>query len=230
MEDSYQKECEAEVIKVTDNKYIVLDQTVFYPDAGGQPYDKGKIIKDTEEFAVDFVKKLGSEISHEVDRPGLEAGDKVRCVIDWERRHKLMRYHTAAHLLSAIIFRDTGAKITGNQLSEDKGRIDFSLEAFDSEKLKSYEHEFNNLVEKGAEVQTYFLPKEEAFKIESIFRLKNVLPETAKEIRIIDIKGIDKQACGGTHVKDVSEIKGIRITETVNKGKSNRRIYFTLKD
>jgi misacylated tRNA(Ala) deacylase len=230
MEDSYQKECEAEVIKVTDNKYIVLDQTVFYPDAGGQPYDKGKIIKDTEEFAVDFVKKLGSEISHEVDHPGLEAGDKVRCVIDWERRHKLMRYHTAAHLLSAIIFRDTGAKITGNQLSEDKGRIDFSLEAFDSEKLKSYEHEFNNLVEKGAEVQTYFLPKEEAFKIESIFRLKNVLPETAKEIRIIDIKGIDKQACGGTHVKDVSEIKGIRITETVNKGKSNRRIYFTLKD
>jgi misacylated tRNA(Ala) deacylase len=230
MEDSYMKECKATVAKVTDNKYVVLDQTIFYPNAGGQPNDTGRIIKGDEEFIVDFVKKLGNEISHEIDHPGLSVGDNVKCVIDWQRRHKLMRYHTAAHLLSAIIFRDTGAKITGNQLAEDKGRIDFSLATFDKEKLKSYEHEFNRWTEKKSPVKIYNLPKEEAFRIESIFRLKNVLPDTVKEIRVIEIQGVDKQACGGTHVKDIAEIGKIRITETVNKGKDNRRVYFVLGD
>ncbi|MBW2995633.1 alanyl-tRNA editing protein [Candidatus Woesearchaeota archaeon] len=230
MEDSYLKECEATVEKITDNKYVVLDKTVFYPNAGGQPNDTGKIIKNSEAFVVDFVKKFGENFSHEIDHPGLEVGDKVTCQINWERRYKLMRYHTAAHLLSAIIFKDTGAKITGNQLSEEKGRIDFSLETFDKEKLKSYEHQFNSMVEKKLPVKIYTMPKEEAFKIESIFRLKNVIPDTVKELRIIEIEGTDKQACGGTHVKNLSEIKGITITETVNKGKANRRAYFVLKD
>jgi len=230
MDDSYLKECEAIVEKITDNKYVVLDKTIFYPNAGGQPHDTGKIIKNNEAFIVDFAKKFGEDISHEVDHPGLQAGDKVTCKIDWERRYKLMRYHTAAHLLSAIIFKDTGAKITGNQLSEEKGRIDFSLETFDKEKLKSYEHQFNSMVEKKLPVKIYAMPKEEAFKIESIFRLKNVIPDTVKELRIIEIEGIDKQACGGTHVKNLEEIKGITITETVNKGKANRRAYFVLKD
>jgi len=230
MEDSYLKECDAVITKVTDNKYVVLDQTVFYPNAGGQPHDTGKIIKDDEVFIVDFVKKFGEDISHEIDHPGLKIGDKVTCEIDWPRRHKLMRYHTAAHLLSAIIFKDTGAKITGNQLSEEKGRIDFSLESFDREKLKNYEHEFNALVEKNLPIKTCTMPKEEAFKIASIFRLKNVIPETVKELRIVEIEGIDKQACGGTHVKNISEIKGITITDMVNKGKNNRRVYFVLKD
>jgi len=230
MEDSYQKGCEATVIKVNDNKYIVLDQTIFYPNAGGQPHDTGRIIKDNEVFIVDFVKKFGEDISHEVDHPGLKVGEKVTCKIDWERRYKVMRYHTAAHLLSAILFKDTGAKITGNQLSEEKGRIDFSLETFDKEKLKNYEHEFNNMVEKNLPVKTYTMPKQEAFKIASIFRLKNVIPETVNELRIIEIEGIDKQACGGTHVKNIGEIKGITITDAVNKGKNNRRVYFILKD
>jgi len=232
MEDSYLQECEAVVTKVTDSKYVVLDQTIFYPASGGQPNDTGKIVRlsDNAEFKVDYVKKIDEDISHEINPAGLKVGDKVKCIIDWERRHKLMRYHTAAHILSAIIFKETGAKITGNQLDVDKGRVDFSLTEFDKEKLKSYEHEFNNMIAKKLPVKTFSMPKEQAFEIESIFRLKNVIPDTVKDIRIIDIEGLDKQACGGTHVKNISEIKGITITDAVNKGKDNRRVYFVLKE
>ena len=232
MEDSYLQECEAVVTKVTDSKYVVLDQTIFYPASGGQPNDTGKIVRlsDNAEFKVDYVKKIDEDISHEINPLGLKIGDKVKCIIDWERRHKLMRYHTAAHILSAIIFKETGAKITGNQLDVDKGRVDFSLTEFDKEKLKSYEHEFNNMIAKKLPVKTFSMPKEQAFEIESIFRLKNVIPDTVKDIRIIDIEGLDKQACGGTHVKNISEIKGITITDAVNKGKDNRRVYFVLKE
>jgi len=232
MEDSYLQECEAVVTKVTDSKYVVLDQTIFYPASGGQPNDTGKIVRlsDNAEFKVDYVKKIDEDISHEINPAGLKVGDKVKCIIDWERRHKLMRYHTAAHILSAIIFKETGAKITGNQLDVDKGRVDFSLTEFDKEKLKSYEHEFNNMIAKKLPVKTFSMPKEQAFEIESIFRLKNVIPDTVKDIRIIDIEGLDKQACGGTHVKNISEIKSITITDAVNKGKDNRRVYFVLKE
>lgn len=232
MEDSYLRECGAVVTKVTDSKYVVLDQTIFYPSAGGQPNDTGKIVRlsDNAEFKVDYVKKIDEDISHEINPLGLKIGDKVKCIIDWERRHKLMRYHTAAHILSAIIFKETGAKITGNQLDVDKGRVDFSLTEFDKEKLKSYEHEFNNMIAKKLPVKTFSMPKEQAFEIESIFRLKNVIPDTVKDIRIIDIEGLDKQACGGTHVKNISEIKSITITDAVNKGKDNRRVYFVLKE
>jgi misacylated tRNA(Ala) deacylase len=230
MDDSYKTECEASVTKVTDNKYVVLDQTIFYPSAGGQPNDTGKLVRGSESFSVTFVKKLGDEVSHEVDHAGLKSGDNVKCQIDWQRRHKYMRYHTAAHLLSAILFKDSGARITGNQLSEEKGRVDFSIESFDKEKLKAYEHEFNSIVAKHADVKTKSMPREEAMKIASIFRLKNVIPETEKELRIVEIEGVDKQACGGTHVKNISEIKGITITDAENKGKENRRVYFVLKD
>ena len=232
MEDSYLRECGAVVTKVTDGKFVVLDQTIFYPASGGQPNDTGKIVRleDNAEFKVDFVKKSGEDISHEIIPSGLKVGDKVKCKVDWERRHKLMRYHTAAHILSAIIFKETGAKITGNQLDVDKGRIDFSLESFDKEKLKSYEHAFNNMIKKNLPVKTYFMPKQEAFRIESIFRLKNVIPETVNDIRIVEIEGLDKQACGGTHVKNTAEIKNMTITDAANKGKDNRRVYFVLKE
>lgn len=232
MEDSYMKECEATVTSVTEGKYVVLDQTIFYPVSGGQPNDNGKLVRlsDKKEFLVDYVKKIGEDISHEITPAGLNAGDNVKCIIDWERRYKLMRYHSAAHILSAIIFKETGAKITGNQLDTAQGRIDFSIEEFDKEKLKSYEHEFNNMVAKKLPVKTFSMPKEEAFKIESIFRLKNVIPDTVKDLRIVDIEGLDKQACGGTHVRNIGEIKGITITEAINKGKNNRRIYFVLKE
>src|SRR3989344_34185 len=122
LKDHYLKEFEATVTKVEGN-FIILDKTLFYPNSGGQPHDTGKLIKDNQVFNVIFVKKLSQDISHEVDKPGLKQGDKVKGVIDWERRYKLMKAHTSAHIVSEIIHRNTGALITGNQLDIDKIRI-----------------------------------------------------------------------------------------------------------
>ena len=130
LEDSYLKKCDATVVAVSDGKYIVLDQTVFYPKGGGQPHDTGKIIHENNVFNTIYVGKFKGSISHEVDKVGLNNGDKVHCILDWKRRYKLMRNHTAAHTLAAILEKETGALITGNQLEEDKVRFDFNLDLF----------------------------------------------------------------------------------------------------
>jgi misacylated tRNA(Ala) deacylase len=132
LSDSYLKESFDTVVSVKDGKYVTLDQTIFYAKGGGQPYDTGKIIRHTEVFNVVYVGKFSGEISHEVDRAGLQPGDKVHSVLDWERRYKLMRSHTAAHVLAALLNKGTGALITGNQLEEDHVRFDFNLEKFET--------------------------------------------------------------------------------------------------
>lgn len=230
MDDSYLKEFEAKVESVTkggENKFfIVLDKTAFYPDSGGQPYDTGKLTKGGVEYPVVYVGKFSGNISHEVSREGLKEGDVVKGVIDWERRYALMRMHTAAHLISEVFHRDSGAFITGNQLGLDKSRIDFSLEDFDREKMSEYFAKANEIVEKDLNVKTYFLPREEAIKIENITKLANVLPPNIKDLRIVEIDGFDIQADGGTHVKSTKEIGKIEFIKAENKGKNNRRIYF----
>ncbi len=169
MKDSYMKEFDAKVVSVNDGKFVVLDRTAFYPNAGGQLNDTGKFTRksDGQEFKVVFVGKFSGEISHEiepVEGKELNAGDEVTGIIDWERRYTMMRYHTAAHVLSAVIEKDTGALITGNQLKEEKARIDFNLEEFDREKIKSYEEKANEMIAKEIPVVISFLTREEAEK------------------------------------------------------------------
>jgi misacylated tRNA(Ala) deacylase len=228
LEDCYLKEFEAVVEKV-DGKYVILDQTACYPESGGQPTDTGVLIRDGEEFKVKSVKKAGADILHEVDKEGLKVGDKVKGIIDWNRRHILMRYHTAAHVLSTVVHKETGCVITGNQLNIDKGRIDFDLEQFDREKLAEYARRANEIIKKQIPVHIRFLPREEAFKIPSLVRITKMLPESIKIIRIVDIEGFDQQACAGAHVKNIGEIGTIEIIKADNKGANNRRVYFVLK-
>lgn len=230
LEDAYMKEFEANVESVKDNKYVVLDKTVFYPNAGGQPYDTGKFIKDNEEFNVVFVAKFGDMISHEVDKPGLQPGDKVKGIINWDRRYRLMRSHTAAHVLSAIFHKEINALITGNQLDLDKSRIDFDLENFDREKISDYVAKANELIEKDLPVRSYYISREDALKRPEIARLAKGLPPTINKIRIVAIGDFDEQADGGTHVKSLKEIGPLEVIKCENKGKSNRRVYFKLKD
>ena len=139
------RECDAMVVSVKDDKFVVLDQTVFYPKGGGQPYDTGRILRNGEIFGVVFVGKFSGEISHEVDRAGFKAGDRVHCVLDWERRYKLMRSHTAAHVFASALCNGTGALVTGNQLELDKVRFDFSLERFEPQVLGEYVAKSNEL-------------------------------------------------------------------------------------
>ena len=228
--DSYLKECDATVESVKDGKFVVLDKTIFYPRSGGQPNDTGKLIrKGNEEFNVVFVGKFDGRVSHEVDKEGLGPGDRIKCVIDWERRYTLMRYHTAAHVIASIVNRSTGALITGNQLEVDKTRFDFSLENFDREQFNQLVKEANETLQKDIEIKTYSLPRAEAMKIPGIVKLAGALPPSIEVLRIVEIPGVDIQADGGTHVKNLKEVGQIEIVELVNKGKANRRVYFKLK-
>jgi Ser-tRNA(Ala) deacylase AlaX len=232
MGDSYLREFEAKVVSVTkggeDKFFVVLDRTAFYPDSGGQPHDTGKFVKDGVEYQVIYVGKFSGKISHEVSKEGLKEGDVTRGIIDWDRRYTLMRMHTAAHIISEVFHKDSGALITGNQLGLDKSRIDFSLENFDREKMSEYFAKANEIVEKDLKIKAYFLPREEAMKIENVTKLANALPPKIKELRIVEIGDFDMQADGGTHVKSTKEIGKIEFLKAENKGKNNRRVYFKI--
>lgn len=229
LDDSYLKECDATVVSVKDGKYVVLDQTIFYPKGGGQPSDTGKMIRDHETFRVVYVGKFSGEISHEVDHAGLKEGDKVHCALDWEHRYRLMRSHTAAHVFASLLCTGTGTLVTGNQLEEDKIRFDFSLAKFDPEIPTQYIDRANELFRKDIPVKWYELPREEALKIPGLIKMAEAFPPDLPRLRVVEVVGIDKQADGGTHVKNLKEVGGIAVLKTENKGKQNRRVYFTLQ-
>ena len=226
--DSYLKGTKATVTSVKNAKYVTLNQTIFYPKGGGQPHDTGELIKGNKIYKVIYVGKFSGEISHEVDHDGLQVGDEVKCVLNWERRYKLMRSHTAAHVLASLLNKGTGALITGNQLEEDYVRFDFSLEKFDRELLKEYLAKANELFGTDILVKCYELPKEEAMKIPGVVKMASAFPPNLPSLRIVEIVGVDKQADGGTHVRNLREIDKIEFIKTENKGKNNRRIYFKL--
>ena len=229
MDDSYLKKWEAKVVAVKDDKFITLDNTAFYPKGGGQPWDEGFIIKDQEKFRVVYVGKFSGEISHEVDKPGLEAGDDVSCELDWERRYTYMRYHTASHLISNILYSKADAKITGNQIETDKTRMDFSMINYSPEKLNAYVDEANSIINQDLPITIDYMTRKEVLEKPELARLAVGLPENIKELRIVKIGDVDKQVDGGTHVNHLKEIGVIELTKTVNKGKNNRRMYFILK-
>nr|QNO44536.1 alanyl-tRNA editing protein AlaX-M [Methanosarcinales archaeon ANME-2c ERB4]QNO49663.1 alanyl-tRNA editing protein AlaX-M [Methanosarcinales archaeon ANME-2c ERB4]QNO50104.1 alanyl-tRNA editing protein AlaX-M [Methanosarcinales archaeon ANME-2c ERB4] len=227
LNDCYLKEFEATVVNVIDDRFAILDRTAFYPDAGGQPNDTGVLVRDGSEYPVVYVQKTDDRVSHEIADPGLIVGDQVTGRIDWGRRYLFMRSHTACHVLSAVINKETGALITGNRIGEARTRVDFSLDAFDRQQIKSFEEKTNEIIDQGIPVEIKILPAKEALKTPSIVKLKMDLPEM-EEIRIIDIVGFDAQACGGTHVRNTGEIGQIEVVKAENKGKNNRRIYFRL--
>ncbi len=237
LKDCYLKEWEAGVVSVSEGKFIVLDKSAFYPASGGQPHDTGTMtrLSDEKAFKVVFVGKFSGQISHEVEVPEgeeLKPGDKVKCTLDWERRHTMMRYHTADHIFTRVIINHTGAKITGNQISPEKSRIDFDLETFDREAFEQYAREANELIAKNIPVKKYFMSYEEAMKNQDLFQLKDKLPPNIKELRIVQVgesPAFDTSACGGCHVDSTGEIGRIKIIKMENKGKSNRRVYFVLE-
>ncbi len=228
LDDCYMRECDARVVSVKDEKYIVLDQTIFYPKSGGVAYDTGTIQRNNESFSVVYVGKFGGVISHEVDKPGLKVGDEVHCMLDWERRYKLMRSHTAAHALISILCNETGALVTGNDITPERTRFDFSLEKFDRELFMEFIGRANELFKQDIPVRAYELPREEAMKIPGVVKLAAALPPKIERLRIVEIEGVDKQADGGCHVRSLKEVGRIDFMKAENKGKNNRRVYWRL--
>lgn len=228
LDDSYIRAFDAIVLSASGDQ-IILDKTAFYPASGGQPSDQGSLCKADEDFKVLEAMILDGQIAHIVDRDGLKSGDTVHAALDWERRHRFMRGHTACHILSAVIFRETGAKITGNQIDMSRSRVDFSLESFDKAKMNEYVEEANRLIRENRPVKIRVLSRGEALAIPDLVRLAMEVPNR-DEIRVVEIEGIDAQACGGTHVNSTGEIGRIKMIKAENKGKSNRRVYFALEE
>jgi misacylated tRNA(Ala) deacylase len=228
--DAYLKEFDAIVVMVDGNK-VALDRTAFYPGGGGQPNDVGTIMADSETWNVIKVSKQGTEVWHELDREAPPVGTPVHGALDWDRRYKLMRTHTAMHILCGVIFRDYGANVTGGNMEPLKGRMDFEFETMRQEFVKQIEEKINVEVAQARPTQVKILPREEAFQIPDLIRTKiNLLPEGIPEIRTIEIVGLDLQADGGTHVANTSEVGYIRVVDYKSKGKINKRIEVALDE
>lgn len=228
MDDSYLKEFDAEVIEVLGDD-VVLDKTAFHPRGGGLPEDIGIFVKNGEEFKVIQVINEDNKVLHKVPGHKLNVGDKVRGILDWERRYMIMRMHTGIHALAAVFNKRTGALITGNQVNVDKSRLDMNLEKIDRELINDVFNETNRELALGRAVKIYSLPREEALKIPGIVKLAEVTPPNVEKLRIVEIEGLDIQADGGPHVANTREVGELVLLKVENKGKNNRRVYFTLK-
>ncbi|WP_461206358.1 alanyl-tRNA editing protein [Clostridium sp. DL1XJH146] len=225
--DSYVKEFECKIVGVVEEEQaIILDRTAFYPGGGGQLCDKGIIEIAGEKYIVKKVKKKGSEVYHFIEGELPKINEICIGKIDWEYRHKLMRTHTAMHILCGVVWRDYKAQVTGGDMQCLKARMDFEFENFDKELIEEIEKKVNEEVALKRNIKVNILGREEAFKIPDLIRTKiNLLPEGIKEIRTIEIEGLDLQADGGTHVKNTSEVGQIKIVDYKSKGKINKRIY-----
>ncbi|NHJ49440.1 MAG: alanyl-tRNA editing protein, partial [Asgard group archaeon] len=198
---------------------------------GGQPNDEGKIVFNNQEFLVTKVARDKNRvIYHRLDKPFEgEIGSIVNCYIDWDRRYSIMRYHTALHILCGLIWKEFGSSVTGCNFYPDRARMDFNLADFSKEKVDYIEKRVAEEVAAAREVKISILPREEAFQIPDLIRTKiNLLPPQIKEVRVVDIVGLDLQADGGTHVKNTKEVGTVKIVETINKGKENKRIVINI--
>ncbi len=229
--DSYLREFEAQVVAVDEEQgRVALDRTAFYPGGGGQPYDVGELVAGESTLPVRKVKKEGDVVWHWVEGPLPEVGARVLGRIDWERRYLLMRTHTALHILSAVVYRDYGAKVTGGNMEPGKGRMDFEFENLTKDLVQEIEEKVNAEVAAARPVTVRILPREEAFQIPDLIRTKiNLLPPHITEVRVVEIEGLDLQADGGTHVANTREVGRVRIPEYKSKGRINKRIYLSIE-
>jgi misacylated tRNA(Ala) deacylase len=233
--DAYLTTCEATVVAVRDDG-VVLDRTVCYARGGGQPGDTGTLSWPGGSCAVvDTTKSRDDgEILHALEDgaspPAM--GQVVTVTIGWDRRHVIMRTHTALHALSGIVFTDYGARVTGGNIEPGGiARMDFELDGISQEFGHEVEAKLTERLAEDHQVHVSFLPRAEALSDPDLIRTKvNLIPEAVDPIRIIDIEGIDKQADGGTHVRSTAEVGRVRVVKTESKGKSNKRMRIQLED
>ncbi len=232
--DSYVKEFDAAVWEVDAVEQAVrLDRSAFYPGGGGQPCDTGTLTSPGKAWQVTRVQKKGGEIWHRLEGPHPLPlpGTTVSGRIDWEHRYRLMRTHTALHILCGVVNRDYNALVTGGDMEPLKGRMDFEFETLHSDLVSVIEQSVNQEVLQARPVRVAILPREEAFQIPDLIRTKiNLLPASIPEVRTVELVGLDLQADGGTHVANTSEVGKVRVTDYKSKGRINKRIYIELSE
>ena len=223
-DDPYKKECEAKILDFGDN-WIILDQTVFYAEGGGQLGDTGLIKAGQLEIQIENTIKENDLIKHIFNSKfEFEIGDNVTCLIDWDRRYNLMKMHTSLHLLCSLV----NAKVTGGSVGDGKGRLDFNLDFKpNKDELKD---NLNDLIQGNHDITISWISAQELDKNPDLVKTMSVLPpRTNGSIRMVRIgDNIDYQPCGGTHVKNTSEIGLVEINKVENKGKLNKRVAISL--
>jgi misacylated tRNA(Ala) deacylase len=228
--DAYRRSTVAIVLEVRPEG-VVLDRTVFYARGGGQPGDTGWLRwSEGEARVTDTFKHSGTPI-HQIEGGPPEVGTAVSAEIDWDRRHVLMRTHTALHAMSGIVWRDYGAKVTGGNMEPGVARMDFELESMSGEFGRVVEAKLNQALGEDRPVRVEFLPRDEALRDPDLIRTKvNLIPEVVDPIRVITIEGLDRQADGGTHVRSTREVGPVRVVKTESKGKAFKRMRIELAE
>lgn len=225
--DAYLREFTARVVAQEANG-VLLDRTAFYPGGGGQPADGGLLrAEDGRSWQLNGVKRVQGKPLHLLQGDDLpDEGQLLHGLLDWDRRYRLMRTHTAMHILCGVIWRDYGASVTGGNMEPLQGRMDFEFETMQAGLVGAIEEAVNREVAAARDVKVAILPREEAFQIPDLIRTKiNLLPEGISEVRVVEIEGLDLQADGGTHVANTREVGPMRIVDYKSKGRINKRIY-----
>jgi len=236
--DSSLRSVEATVVDVdVESRLVALDKTVMFPGGGGQPADEGNLslLAGGRQWPLLSARKAGGIVWHEVgaDGPLPNVGDHMLIELDWERRHRLMRMHTALHVLCGVVFRDYGALVTGGNMGPDRARMDFEMDSsdFTPGRVAEIERRANEELRAERDVRVQVLPRDEAFQIPDLIRTKiNLLPEGIPEVRTVEIVGLDLQADGGTHVSNTREVGTLRVVGTRSKGKANKRLEIELTE
>jgi len=226
LRDAYLREFTATVVDRRDGA-VALDRTAFYPTGGGQPHDTGSL----GALAVSEVRKEGEVVWHTLDGDAPDVGTEVSGEVDWDRRHALMRTHSALHVLCGVIWNEWRVPVTGGNMEPLSARMDFEFDPLPEGFGPRVEQLVNQELAADRPIRVEFLPRGAALEDEDLIRTKvNMIPESVEEIRVVDIVGLDKQADGGTHVHSTAEVGRIRVTKTENKGKGNKRVRLEVVD
>jgi misacylated tRNA(Ala) deacylase len=226
LRDSYLREFDATVVDARDGA-VALDQTAFYPTGGGQPHDVGTL----DGVPVTDVRKEGDVVWHAVDGDAPAVGATVHGVVDWERRHRLMRTHSAMHVLCGVIWNEWGKAVTGGNMEPLEARMDFEFDPLPEGFAARVQELVNEEIAADRAIEVEFLPRGTAVTDADLIRTKvNLIPESVQEIRVVDIVGLDKQADGGTHVASTKEIGRFEVVKTESKGKGNKRLRIRVHD
>jgi misacylated tRNA(Ala) deacylase len=227
LRDAYLQTFEARVVDVRVGA-VVLDRTAFYPTGGGQPHDTGSL----GGLDVIDVRKEDGVVWHLLQGAVMPPLDTtVECVVEWSRRHALMRTHTALHVLCGVIWNEWHVPVTGGNMEPLSARMDFEFDPLPEGFAVTVEALVNAELAADRAIEVGFLPRDTAVHDADLIRTKvNMIPESVSEIRVVDIVGLDKQADGGTHVQTTGEVGRIRVVKTENKGKGNKRIRIEVID
>ena len=222
---------DATVVEVDDEGRVALDVSAFYPTGGGQPHDTGTLTWEGGSANVTEVNGKGPLVWHRLDGDPPSAGTAVRGELDWDRRHQLMRTHTALHILCGVIWNEWSTLVTGGNMDLLTARMDFDFDPLPEGFAARVTELVNAEIEADRPIEVSFLPRGEALADDDLIRTRvNLIPESVTEIRVVDIVGLDKQADGGTHVSSTGEVGRFEVIKTESKGKGNKRLRIALHD